>query len=120
MCGDFDHHDGLDDELFERLLELAAERGVTPNTDGGDRPHGLEDVSARRSYMDGLFRAGLTRAVSDAAMLPAGERADAMAGQAIVFARLAGFLAGQFPPQADLFRLVSAAMLEGCDEVAPR
>jgi hypothetical protein len=120
MCGDFDHHDGLDDELFERFLALAAERGVTPQADGRNCPAGLGDVSARRSYMDGLFKAGLTRAASDAAMLPAGERADAMAGQAIVFARLAGFLAGQFPPQADLFRTITAAMLEGCDEVATR
>ncbi len=120
MCGDFDHHDELDDELFEGLLALAAGHGVTPQADGRNCPASLADVSARRAYMDGLFRAGLTRAVSDAAMLPAGERADAMAGQAIVFARLAGFLAGQFPAQADLFRTVSAAMLEGCDEVATR
>lgn len=120
MCGDFDHHDGMDDELFERFVELAAAHGAEL-TGGASHSHeGLTDENARKRYMDGLFRAGLTRSLHDAASLPSGERADAMAGQAIVFARLAGFIAGQFPPQADLFRTISAAMLQGCDEAVGR
>ena len=63
--------------------------------------------------MDDLFRAGLTRCVNDAANLPYGERMDALAGQAIVFARLAGFLTAHFPPEADLFRMVTGAVVDG-------
>ena len=42
----------------------------------------------------------------------------ALAGQAIVFARLAGFLAAQFPPDADLFRMVTGAIVDGHSEPA--
>ena len=75
-----------------------------------------EDV--RADYMNSLFKAGLTRSINDAANLPRGEHMDALAGQAIVFARLAGFLAGQFPPETDLFRTISGAMLDAHSEPA--
>jgi hypothetical protein len=119
MCGDFEDHEKLDDELFERFLEVAGRYGVSPADDGhaGMR---LDEESARKAYMEGLFRAGLTRSVNDAVNLPHGERMDALAGQALVFARLAGFLAGQFPPQADLFRMVSGALLDGYGESGSR
>jgi len=56
--------------------------------------------------------------LNDASNLPRGEHMDALAGQAIVFARLAGFLAGQFPPETDLFRTISGAMLDAHNEPA--
>jgi ribose 5-phosphate isomerase RpiB len=118
MCGDFDDHDRFDDELFERFIELAGRFGVTPGQPGGNAPVQLTEEDARAAYMKDLFRAGLTRSLNDAANLPHGEHMDALAGQAIVFARLAGFLAGQFPPQTDLFRTVSGALLEGHGEPA--
>ncbi len=43
---------------------------------------------------------------------------DAMASQAIAFARLAGFIAGQLPPDADLFRSVIDAVSAGYAETA--
>ena len=41
------------------------------------------------------------------------EKIDVIASRAIVLARLAGFLAGQLPPDADLFRTVIEAVTEG-------
>ena len=118
MCGDFDDHDRFDDELFERFIELAGRFGVTPGQTNGNAPVRLTEEATRAAYMKDLFKVGLTRSVNDAANLPHGEHMDALAGQAIVFARLAGFLAGQFPPQTDLFRTVSGALLDGHREPA--
>jgi hypothetical protein len=120
MCGDFDDHDRIDEELFERFVQLADRYGVTPGQPGVDAPGRLADERVRAAYVDHLFKAGLTRSLSDAASLPHGERMDALAGHAIVFARLAGFLAGQFPPETDLFRTISSAMLDAHNEPASR
>lgn len=118
MCGDFDDHDRIDDEMFERFLEIVGHFGVAPGRPGENAPNKLAEESERAAYMQDLFKAGLSRSVNDAANLPHGEHMDALAGQAIVFARLAGFLAGQFPPQTDLFREVSGALLQGHGEPA--
>lgn len=118
MCGDFDDHERVDDELFEQFIVLASRFGVTPGQPEANAPTRLEEESARTAYMQHLFKTGLTRSLNDAAHLPDGEHMDALAGQAIVFARLAGFIAGQFPPQTDLFRTISGAMLDGHNEPA--
>lgn len=118
MCGDFDDQERIDEELFERFADLIRHFGVEPRTNGSDAPLQLDTQDGRAAYLDQLFRAGLTRCVSDGASLPIGERMDALAGQAIVFARLAGFLAAQFPPDADLFRMVTGAVVDGHSEPA--
>ena len=118
MCGDFDDHERIDDELFENFVELTRRFGVQPQINGNVAPLLLETESMRAEYMDGLFKAGLTRCLNDAAKLPRGERMDAIAGQAIVFARLAGLLTAQFPPEADLFRTVTGAIVDGHSETA--
>ncbi len=112
MCGDFDELERVDEELFEQFLEKAGKLGVLVET--GDRvgPTRLDTEDVRAEYMEALFKAGLTRCVNDAVHLPAGERMDALAGQAIVFARLAGFLAAQFPPEADRFHTVITAVVD--------
>lgn len=117
MCGDFDENERIDEELFERFVEQIRNYGVSPPAGGGGAVQ-LDSEAERAAYMETLFRAGLTRCVNDAAKLPYGERMDALAGQAIVFARLAGVLAGQFPPEADLFRMITGAMLDGHEERA--
>ena len=118
MCGDFDDHERVDDELFERFLKLSQRFDVRAvGADAAAAPR-LQSETERADYMESLFRAGLTRCVNDAAGLPSGERMDALAGQALVFARLAGFLAAQFPPDADLFRMVTGAVLDGHSEPA--
>lgn len=116
MCGDFDDSHQIDGELFERFVEMAGQFGVVPGQPDNGAPRRLLEEGTRAAYMRELFKAGLTRSLNDAANLPHGEHMDALAGQAIVFARLAGFLAGQFPPHADLFRNVSEALLEGHNE----
>ena len=118
MCGDFDDQERIDEELFERFAELISQLGVEIRADANGAPVQLETENERAAYMDTLFRAGLTRCVNDAASLPVGERMDALAGQAIVFARLAGFLTAQFPPDADLFRMVTGAVVDGHGEPA--
>lgn len=116
MCGEFDEQSRIDEELFDRFLELAASFGVVPETPASDAPTDLNEQSVRTAYLDRLFKLGLERAASDASNLPQGERMDALAGQAIVFARLAGLLAGQFPPEADLFRTVVGTLVESHNE----
>lgn len=113
MCGDFEESDLIDEQLFNRLLEQAKEQGVVPARPGADAPADLSAEEARTAYLQRLFQAGLSRAVNDAGNLPQGERMDAVAGQALAFARLAGFLAGQLPPEADLFRAVTEALMQG-------
>ncbi len=93
-----------------------AGHGVVPGTPGNDAPTDLTERDVRAAYLDRLFRAGLERAASDATNLPMGERMDVLAGQAIVFARLAGFLASQFPAEADLFRTVVGTLIESHNE----
>lgn len=119
MCGDFDENERIDEELFERFVEIAGRYGVAPSASSPSCPPSLDDEETRAAYTAELFTAGLSRSLTDAAGLPPGERMDAVAGQAIVFARLAGFLAGQFPPEADLYRTISAAMLDGHRERTP-
>ena len=116
MCGDIDDDTGLDGELLARLTAHAKKYDVV----AGDRAGGSEiDISGeaeRSQYMSKLFRDGLSRALSGAAAAPDGARTDAIACQAIVFARLAGFLAGHIPPGADMFRTVVDAMMDGHKE----
>ncbi|HET6629650.1 MAG TPA: hypothetical protein VFG91_07735 [Woeseiaceae bacterium] len=119
MCGDFDDNQ-IDDELYERFLSTALGYGVKPGAGADAGPRRLADEETRSNYMGSLFHAGLARSLNDIAGLPSGERMDAVAGQAIVFARLAGLLAGQFPPEADLFRTVTSALLDGHAEADSR
>jgi hypothetical protein len=112
MCGDLDEGLELDNEVLERFLQMSKHLGVTPQNEPRSLPD-LEDTSGRSAYMNDLFSAGLTRAVSDAAAANEGQRVEAIASQAIAFARLAGFLAGQLPPEADLFRASIEALTDG-------
>jgi hypothetical protein len=112
MCGDLDEDVHIDNEIFERFLQIARHHGVTPGEPAGPLPD-LDDPSARARYMEQLFTAGLTRAVGDAAGAREGQRIEAIAAQAIAFARFAGFLAGQLPPEADLFRASIEALTDG-------
>jgi hypothetical protein len=112
MCGELDEDIHIDNEVFDRLLQISRHHGVTPAEATGTIGD-LEDPSGRASYMDALFSAGLTRAVTDTTIATEGQRIDAIAAQAIAFARLAGFLAGQLPPEADLYRACVEALTDG-------
>ena len=116
MCGDDDDLNQVDEELYNRFLDKAKKHGITPETPPGETPLDLNNQVIRTRYMDGLFKAGLTRVINDANHQKTGDRMDIIAGQAIVFARLAGLLAGQFPPDSDLFHTVVSALMEGHKE----
>jgi hypothetical protein len=112
MCGEIDEDVQVDNEIFARFLQIARQHGVAPSTGQSVVPD-LAEASGRAAYMDTLFAAGLVRAASDANAATEGQRVDAIAAQAIAFARLAGFLAGNLPPEADLFRATIEAVTDG-------
>lgn len=112
MCGEIDEDLQVDNEIFQRFLQIAKHHGAVPRSEQNAVPD-LEETAGRSAYMESIFGAGLTRAVSDATGAQEGQRIEAIAAQAIAFARLAGFLAGQLPAEADLFRATIEAMTDG-------
>lgn len=112
MCGELDEDVHIDNEVFERFLMTVRRQGIAAPGKAGSVPD-LEEPSGRSAYMEALFSAGLARAVGDAEAAAEGQRIDAIACQAIAFARVAGFLAGQLPPEADLFRSAVEALTDG-------
>jgi hypothetical protein len=115
MCGDLEEDSRLDDELLAWLIANAKAHGAAPEGPGSPPPPEEPGSSA---WMTGHFRIALSRALSEIASAPEGSRADALGGQAIVLARLAGFLAGHLPPETDIFRNLIDAMMDGHREPA--
>jgi len=114
MCGDFEEDDLLDDHLFNRFLELAQHLGVQPSQESLKGHLNLNNAQEREQYMSELFNAGLLRSVNDVQFVAkAGEKGETLAIQAIVFARLAGFLAAQLPPESNMMRALMEATLDG-------
>jgi hypothetical protein len=116
MCGDDDDINHIDEDLFSQFLKTAKSLGVSADKQMANTPVDLTDEKARSDYMDGLFKAALSRVVNDSNFLHEGEKMDILAGQAIVFARLSGLLAGQFPNGSDLFHTVVSALMQGHKE----
>lgn len=112
MCGELDENVNINAEIHNRLTILSRKLGVSAGDQPGD-PGPLASTEDRSAYMQRLFETGLAAALDDVAGAAETERIDAIAAQAIALARLAGFLAGQLPPDADLFRGVIEAMTEG-------
>lgn len=114
MCGELDDNVQIGNDLLERLRVMTRMLGVAEGTSpASEGPRGLVSAEGRAAYMDALFNSGLTRALSDSTAADPEETVDAIAAQAIAFARLAGFLAGQLPPEADLFRTTVEALMAG-------
>jgi hypothetical protein len=118
MCGDVEDELQNDDEIVARLLYIAGGHGVTPETLTARNAPPLASDEARPAYMADLFRRVLNHAISDLNAIPQGHRADTIANQAVVFARLAGFLAGQLPPGDEMMRATLEALLDGQAEPA--
>ena len=116
MCGDIDDDTSFDDELLARLAAHAGRYNARAGDKASEAGTGYSSGAERSQYMSALFRDSLSRALGDASAAPDGARADAIACQAIVFARLAGFLAGHIPPGADMFRTVVDALMDGHKE----
>ena len=120
MCGDLEEDTAFDDVIFTRFVDFARIYGAATQPDTRLLPHDLTEPEGRGAYMSGLFGDAMVRAVNDTAAAAEGSRADAIAGQAIAFARLAGMLAAQLPPESDIFRTTMEAFMDGHGEPAAR
>jgi hypothetical protein len=114
MCGDVDEDSGeWENALYARFL---AQARALLEARGQGAPPSAGDPYA---YMDKLFADALGRCVRD------GEEADADAHygriclQPLVFARLAGFLAGHLALDQDPLRKVIEALMRGYAEAGP-
>lgn len=116
MCGEVEDDKQFDNEVMARFLYIASGHGVTRETIAMPAKAPLSGDADRPAYMGELFRRVLSQAAGDLCALPEGECTQTLANQAIVFARLAGFLAGQLPPGDDMTRALLEAMLDGQDE----
>ena len=116
MCGEIDDDVLINSEIQARLLTMAHKLGVEVAETSDSGPGDLTSEAGRVAYMDHLFHDGLTRVVKDVNAAEDVEKVDALASQAIAFARLAGFIAGQLPAEADLFRATIEALTAGHSE----
>jgi hypothetical protein len=118
MCGDVD--EDVSEAEFESKLHarfLAHARALLPkyanDPSQGSPVGGTADITA---YMETLFCDVLGRSVHDSGRVEEGHRYQRMAVQPVVFARLAGFLAGHLSPAEDPLRKVIEALLLGYGE----
>lgn len=112
MCGELDEDIHINAEIRDRIMAISRRVGVAAPAEPGE-PGPLAEGGERAAYMERLFREALGATLADVNGAGEGERIDVIASRAIAFARLAGFLAGQLPPEADLFRGVIEAVTEG-------
>jgi hypothetical protein len=118
MCGEIDEQVQVGQDLREQFAVMSSMLGLEPVTHSGEGPTGLADAKGRAAYMEQIFRDGLALALHDVSAAAEEETVDALASQAIALARLAGFIAGQLPPEADLFRSLIEAVTAGHAEPA--
>jgi hypothetical protein len=129
MCGDLEEEDTELQRLYAGFLQAAHtaiheavdHRGGSRGSlvDGTDAGHEEEqgdvsDASLHR-YMDGLFGDILNACIKDAR--PVGEAAQyrVLTSQAVVLARVAGFLARQLDLRSDPLRTSIEALMSGYD-----
>lgn len=118
MCGQIDENVQINQELLSKFVRLSNVLGTQPLDDLTSAPKNLANSEGRSKYMDYIFSLGLTRSLTDAVGTEDDEVVDAIASQAIAFARLAGFLSSQLPPDADLYRLVIDSVSAGYTETS--
>jgi hypothetical protein len=111
MCGDDEDAGELEEALYARFVAHAR----TLLT-----PHGVVDTKTAAhdplAYMERLFSDALSRCVKDGAEAPAGQAYQRLAAQPLVFARLAGLLAGHLGLERDPLRKVIEVLMQGYDE----
>lgn len=123
MCGDLEEDDTEAQRLYDGFLH-AAHSAIHEAVDhqggsraalageGGAEADTLPDESLHR-YMDGLFGDVLNACIKDARQVGEGERYRVLASQAVVLARLAGFLAAQLDLRSDPLRNSIEALMAG-------
>ena len=108
MCGDMDDDESESEErLYARFRAHAQTLLADP------APQEPADLN---QYLDKLFSDALSRSVRDGEQAEAGQRPERLAAQPLVFARLAGFLAGHLSPSEDPLRQVIEALMLGYGE----
>jgi hypothetical protein len=113
MCGDVDEEaDEIENALYARFLAHARAllEPRTQTAPPSDDPF---------AYMDRLFADALGRCVRDADAAGEEESYRQLSLQPLVFARLAGFLAGHLALDQEPLRKVIEALMRGYAEAAP-
>ncbi len=122
MCGDLDETTGLDDELSARFIR-AAKLLLAPHQDS----QAASDQAQPYAYAETLFHDALARSLRDieaahhaapgSAPAPHGQDAyGRLALQPLVFARLAGLIAGHLALGEDPLRKTIEALMHGYQE----
>jgi hypothetical protein len=113
MCGDVDEEAGeIEEQLYAHFLAHAR---ALLKLQGHAHAAAPEDPLA---YMDKLFTDALSRSVRDGEEAGAGKRYLRLANQPLVFARLAGLIAGHLALEQDPLRQVIEALMQGYAEAA--
>ena len=110
MCGDMDDDES---EIEERLYARFRAHAMTLLSEQGSA---LQEPADLNQYLDKLFSDGLSRSVRDGEQADAAQRYERLGMQPLVFARLAGFLAGHLALSEDPLRKVIEAMMMGYGE----
>jgi hypothetical protein len=112
MCGDLDEDEEvarLEDQLYARFVMHARMMLKDAGASQG-RPADLG------GYMEKLFNDALSRSVRDSEELSEGQRYERLSVQPVVFARLAGLLAGHLARGEDPLHKVMEALMLGYSE----
>jgi len=113
MCGDVDEEAGeVEELLYARFLAHA--RALLERQDHSKAPSPDDPVA----YLDKLFSDALSRCVRDGEEAGADKRYLRLATQPLVFARLAGLIAGHLALDQDPLRKVIEALMQGYAEAA--
>jgi hypothetical protein len=111
MCGDDEDAGELEELLYTRFLAHAR---ALLEPDGRANASPADPVA----YMDKLFSDALSRCVRDDEEAGADKRYLRLATQPLVFARLAGLIAGHLALDQDPLRKVIEALMQGYAEAA--
>jgi hypothetical protein len=121
MCGDLDEEEVESERLYSAFLNAAhsALHEALEHRGGsrgrlGDHGSAVTDDSLH-GYMDGLFGDILNACIKDGRRVGGPDRYRVLAAQAVVLARVAGFLAGQLDLREDPLRTSIGALMEGYD-----
>jgi hypothetical protein len=109
MCGDDEDAGELQEHLYAHFLAHA--RALL-------EPQGHSASPDPIAYVDKLFSDALSRCVRDGEEAGADERYRRLADQPLVFARLAGLIAGHLALEQDPLRKVIEALMQGYAEAA--
>jgi hypothetical protein len=108
MCGDMDDDESeIEERLYARFRAHAQTLLSQP---------AAQEPADMNQYLDRLFSDALSRSVRDGEQADAAKRYERLAMQPLVFARLAGFLAGHLSLSEDPLRKVIEALMMGYGE----